>query len=103
MSTYTKDNISLEEAMSIALCQSFQVWWTNKFCFDCDQPSGNANFIKTTVFKDADGNIQVYNSIDIKGAGSVAYYIDSYDNLNMLRDKFPKLFEAPGTLFAFDK
>lgn len=99
---YHKYNIHLEEAMTIPLTQSVRVWDISGLHIEAEDIPKNANVKKTFVMKLREGKIRLGVEWTVEGElGSSMPLIAEFSALEELKDKFPKLFELEGSLYAF--
>ena len=95
-------NIKLEEAMTMDLTQSVRVWDLQGLHVQDEDIPENANVQTTFVMKFPEGHLRLGIQWTVEGdlmthMGTVA----EVSTLEELKDKFPKLFDLEGSLYAF--
>lgn len=94
-------NIKLEEAMTIELTQRVRLWILQGFHIQANGIPKNANVQATYVQQSSKCYICLAIKWTIDGDPSSHFSIvDKFNTLEELKDKFPKLFEFEGNLYA---
>lgn len=100
--SYHQYNVKLHEAMTMYLSQSVRVWNVSGLHVKAEELPENATVSMTYVVKFPEGNIQLKILWTIKGnLMTYTSLVADVSALEELKDKFPKLFELEGTLYAF--
>lgn len=102
MSNFYKENIRLQEAMSMDIQQEVRVWETpGAQVQDSDLPK-DAKVSETFVSKQDDYCWKVGMNWTIEGdLNSYTGTVAEFSTLEELQSQFPQLFELEGNLFAF--
>lgn len=95
-------HITLREAMTMNLSRRVRVWEVVGLHATAEDIPENAKVQKTFVMKSREGNIRLGIEWTVDGElGSCMNLIAEVSTLEELKDKFPKLFELEGSLYAF--
>lgn len=103
MSNCYKDNISLQEAMSLDTTYSILTWAVDGLQVECKALPKNATVHMTFVMKWPDGNGDVGVMYSVEGThGLNMLTVKEFDFLTLeeLETSFPSLFKLSGYLFA---
>lgn len=94
-------NIKLEEAMTMDLTQRVRLWVLQGFPVQANDIPKKANVQATYVYQSSEGHISLMIKWTIEGDFSLYFgIVDEFITLEELKDKFPKLFEFEGNLYA---
>ena len=102
--SFRKETIALQEAMTMPLTQSVRVWHIPGLHIEDEDIPKNADVQTTFVMKTHRGHIEVGINYTVEVEGDVNSYtgiVAEVSALEELKDKFPKLFELNGSLYAF--
>ena len=117
MSIFQRDNIKLQDALSIDIEQSNRIWFVLGLHIDIEDIPENATGIRTLVVKTSNGTIAVViewfakKKLDIKVADEfflpydegLKHYmkiVTKVSKIEELQNTFPQLFELEGYLDA---
>ena len=95
-------HIKLQKAMTMDISQSVRVWDVAGLHVTAEDIPENANVQKTFVMKSREGKIRLGIEWNVEGdLGVYMGIIAEVSALEELKEKFPKLFELEGSMYAF--